>query len=95
MAYDEVGPRVDKEKEAFIRQLMWRDFSYQQLYQHKEAETKAMRKNLTDLTGRIIRQKLNDGKKVKRVIHWWMRVCESYMRPAICITVFEWLSPHF
>ncbi|GEM05808.1 deoxyribodipyrimidine photo-lyase [Halolactibacillus miurensis] len=43
MAYDEVGPRVDKEKEAFIRQLMWRDFSYQQLYQHKEAETKAMR----------------------------------------------------
>ncbi|MGM0524179.1 MAG: cryptochrome/photolyase family protein, partial [Bacillota bacterium] len=43
MAYDEAGPGVDGEKEAFIRQLMWRDFSYQQLYQHKEAETKAMR----------------------------------------------------
>jgi deoxyribodipyrimidine photo-lyase len=44
MAYDEAGSHVDGEKEAFIRQLMWRDFSYQQLYQHKEAETKAMRK---------------------------------------------------
>ncbi len=44
MAYDEAGPQVDREKEAFIRQLMWRDFSYQQLYQHPTAETKAMRK---------------------------------------------------
>ncbi|GEM01501.1 deoxyribodipyrimidine photo-lyase [Halolactibacillus halophilus] len=43
MAYDEAGPGMDSEKEAFIRQLMWRDFSYQQLYQHKEAEKKAMR----------------------------------------------------
>jgi deoxyribodipyrimidine photo-lyase len=43
MAYDETGPGVDGEKEAFIRQLMWRDFSYQQLYQHNEAETTAMR----------------------------------------------------
>lgn len=43
MAYDEAGPQLDSEKEAFLRQLMWRDFSYQQLYQHPEAEAEAMR----------------------------------------------------
>lgn len=44
MAENTLPAHVDEEKEAFIRQLMWRDFSYQQLYQHPKAETEAMRK---------------------------------------------------
>lgn len=40
---DEANGRLDTDAESLIRQLCWRDFSYQQLHAHPQAEEKAMR----------------------------------------------------
>lgn len=60
MSYNQKGPAIDEEKEAFIRQLMWRDFSYHQLDQHHHAETQAMREEFDQFNWR------NDATEIER-----------------------------
>ena len=76
----------EKQVNSFIRQLIWREFSYYLLYHYPFTVYKPLNKSFENFPWDKEEELLRVWQKGKRVIRLLMRECENYGKQVLCIT---------